>query len=511
MADRPDSSPPDLIRALRRQLAAGGAAVELVETHISWVLLAGDRAWKIKKPVRLGFLDFGSLERRHHFCDEELRLNRRYAPTLYLDVLPIAGTPCAPEPGGAGAPIEYALRMRRFPARALFGELLVDGRLQAAHIDTLAQRVAALQAQAPVAGPESPWGRPADIVATFSAVIDRLAAQGVPVDDLRSWLAAQAAALTPLWAERRRAGFVRECHGDLHLGNAVLLEEGATAFDCIEFDPALRWIDVQSDIAFLAMDLLAHRRAELAWRFVNAWLDASGDHGGAPMLRFHLAYRALVRSLVERLHAPAAGEPTAADYLALARRLALEPPQPRLLVTHGLAGSGKTWLTQRLLEASGALRLRSDVERKRLFGLAALDDSAARVAGGIYGEEANRRTYGHLRDQAAALLHAGWPAIVDAACLKRAERAQFAALAAELGVPFLLLDCQADAATLRQRVRERQRLRADASEADESVLERQFGLDEPLTGAERAAALQVRTDGELDIGAVAAAWQAARP
>ena len=508
MDDRAESPPPELIQALRRQLGASGEVVELVETHISWVLMAGDRAWKIKKPVRLGFLDFSSLARRRHFCDEELRLNRRYAPSIYLDVLPIAGTLGAPDLGGNGAPIEFALHMKRFPPRALFSELLADDRLLPAHIDALARRIAALQAQADAAATDSPWGRPADIVSGTAAVLDRLAAQGEAVADLRDWLATQAQALAPLWLQRRRDGWVRECHGDLHLGNAVLLDDGVTAFDCIEFDPALRWIDVQSDIAFMAMDLLAHRRADLAWRFVNAWLDASGDHAGVPLLRFHLAYRALVRALVERLHAPAAGEPLAADYLALARRMALQPPGPRLLVTHGLSGSGKSWLTQGLLEAAGALRLRSDVERKRLFGLAALEDSAARVAGGIYSPGATRRTYAQLLLRAEGMLRAGWPVIVDAASLRRAERERFAGLAAGLGAPYLLLDCQADVTTLRRRVRERATRHDDVSEADTAVLERQFGQDEAPTGAELADVLTVRTDRPLDVAALAATWRA---
>ena len=203
---------------------------------------------------------------------------------------------------------------------------------------------------------------------------------------------------------------------------------------------------MQSDIAFLAMDLLAHGRADLGWRFVNAWLDASGDHGGLPLLRFFMICRALVRALVAALRGDIApGESVAPgrdDYLAVARRLAFEPAAPRLLVTHGLSGSGKSWLTQGLLEQAGAIRLRSDVERKRLFGLGALADSGSRAPGepGIYGPEATARTYARLAELARGLLQAGWPTIIDAACLRRAERERFAALAVELGLPCTLLD-----------------------------------------------------------------------
>jgi hypothetical protein len=498
-----------LVQALRLQLGGDGTPVELVQTHISWVLLAGDTAWKIKKPVRLGFLDFSSVEQRRHFCEEELRLNRRFAPSIYLDVVAITGTPLAPLLGGEGVPIEHALRMRRFPPRALVSERLADGTLVPAHIDALALRIAALQAQAEVAAPTSPWGRPEDVAGVVRAVLERLRAQGAEIGDLMQWLAVQVPLLTPLWQQRRDAGAVRECHGDLHLGNAVVLDDGVTAFDCIEFDPALRWIDMQSDIAFLAMDLLAHRRADLAWRFVNAWLDATGDHAGVPVLGFQLVYRALVRALVGRLRPPASEtEPSADHYLALARQLAFKPARPRLLVTHGLSGSGKTWLSQRLLEQASALRLRADVERKRLFGLGALAASAPSVPGGIYGAGANERTYRRLLELARGLLRAGHAVIVDAACLRRAERDRFRALAAELGVPFALLDCQADLATLRQRVRARQLRRDDASEADEAVLEHQVEVDEPLSPDERATAIVVRTDGLVDVASIAAQWRA---
>lgn len=500
-----------LVQALRGQLGAGGVAVDLIETHISWVLLAGDKALKIKKPVRLGFLDFGSLDRRQHFCNEELRLNRRYAPTVYLDVVPITGSPEAPCLAGEGPPIEFALRMARFAPRALLSEQLADGTLQPAHLDALAQRVAALHRAADVAPASSAWGSPDEVTEEAEGVLRRLQDQGVDVTDLQRWLAAQLPGLRPLWQQRRDSGHVRECHGDLHLRNTVVLPEGVTAFDGIEFDPALRWIDIQADIAFMVMDLLAHDRPALAWRFLNAWLDATGDHAGVPVLRFYLVYRALVRALVGRLStATPAAEPSAGDYLALARRLALSPPRPRLLVTHGLSGSGKTTLTQQLLEHTGALRLRSDVERKRLFGLDALDTSDARVPGGIYGPAATQRTYTHLLDQARRLLGCGWPVIVDAASLRRAERAGMLELAQGLGVTCTLLDCQADPQTLVRRIRARQQRHDDASEATEQVLALQLTIHEPLDAEERQRAITVATDGPVDVADLAARWLAAQ-
>jgi aminoglycoside phosphotransferase family enzyme/predicted kinase len=502
-----------LVHALRRQLAAGGAKVDLIETHISWVLLAGDTAWKIKKPVRLGFLDFSSLAQRLHFCQEELRLNRRHAPDIYRDVVPITGTAAAPRLGGPGAAIEFALRMRRLAPRARLSAQRADGTLQPAHIDVLAERMADLHREAERAPADSPWGSAETVVGQMQALLDPLQAQGLEVSDLQAWLHAQAASLSPLWRQRQLQGWVRECHGDLHLHNAVVLPDTVTAFDCIEFEPALRWIDVQSDVAFLAMDLCAHGRPAWAWRFVNAWLDASGDHAGVPVLRFYMVYRALVRARVAGL--AGAGDtrqqPAAARYLALARQLAFAPPPAQLLATHGLSGSGKSFVTQGLLEALAAVRLRSDVERKRLFGLTALQRSAGRVPGGIYGSEATQRTYARLGALAALLLRAGWPVIVDAACLRRAEREALRAVALAAEVPFTLLDCQADVATLRQRVQARLQRADDASEADLSVLEQQLGIDEPLTADEGRSAIVLRTDAALDLPELASRCVPAGP
>ena len=494
------------IDAMRRHLAARcGREVQCIETHISWVLLDGEHAWKLKKPVQLGFVDFSTLAARRHFCNEELRLNRRLAPQLYLGVVPVRGTPDAPLLGGDGEAIEVALQMRQFAADALLGQQLAAGTLTAAHIDHLAARLAAFHAAAPEADAHGPWGTPAAVAESFVATLDRLAARGAEVQALRRWFDAVVPSLAPLWQQRLADGHVREGHGDLHLDNLIVLDDGGvTAFDCIEFDPALRWIDMQSDIAFTVMDLLAHRRADLAWRFLNAWLDATGDHAGLPVLRSCLVQRALVRALVARIRAGqgAASDATAPDYLALAHELAVERPEPRLVITHGLAGSGKSRLAQQLLERSGALRLRADVERKRLFGLAPLEVSSGAQRGRLYGAQANQRTYAHLLGLARTALTAGWPVIVDAAFLRRAERDAFGALADELGVPFQVIDCQAAPDVLRQRVRERSARGDDASEADEAVLAQQFARDEPLMADELGRAIVVRTDAAVDLAAL---------
>jgi len=502
-----------MIHALRARLEAdAGQPVTLLETHISWVLLAGDDAYKVKKPLRLAFVDFSTPARRRDCCEEEVRLNRRLAPGLYLGVVPIRGTEQAPHLGGLGEVIDHAVHMRRFPAGALFAELLAAGRLEAADLDRLAHRLANFHRDAPVAPAGATYGLPDQVVDPVLELSTQLQRSGGGPGsiDLRDAIADQARVLRPIWLERRRAGAVRECHGDLHLSNVVRIDGDAIAFDCIEFDPALRWIDVFDDIAFLTMDLKAHGRGDLAYRFLDTYLQHTGDYAGLPVLRFYEIARALVRALVRQLRPVGAPTPTPTDpdYLACAERwMQGAMPTPRLLITHGLSGSGKSTLARQMLETVGAIRVRSDVERKRLFGLGALQSSSQHGLD-LYTDDATRRTFQRLADLARGTLRAGYPVIVDAAFLRHAERVTFRALAAELGVPFAILDCEAAQAHLRQRVADRGAAGSDPSEADGLVLERQLATHEPLTGDELDVALHVVTDQPVDIATLCARWLA---
>jgi aminoglycoside phosphotransferase family enzyme/predicted kinase len=505
-----------LIAALcdgRRYPHAAGH-VRLIETHISWVLLAGRYAYKIKKSVDLGFLDFTTLALRRHFCAEEIRLNRRLAPQLYLDVVPIGGTAEQPELGAQPA-IEYAVRMRRFAASGELHQLLRRGLLTPQHLDSLAATVAHFHASLPGADAGSLFGTPAAIRAAALENFSHLQAILSDSKDLASVQLLRAAsersyvACAPVFERRRKQGHIRECHGDLHLGNIVLIGQQPVPFDGIEFNPALRWIDVISEIAFTVMDLLHQQRPDLAWRFLNAYLQATGDYGGVSVLRFYVAYRAAVRAKVSAIRAAQAdiSPRTRNQELASCRRYIalataqLARQQAALIITHGLPGSGKTTFAEAALERLQAIRIRSDVERKRLHGLDPLADSHAQPGMNIYDAAATQRTYARLLELARDLLKAGVPVIVDAAFLMLEERARFRELAQQLRVPFVIASLQAGSATLRARIVQRRSEARDASEADLAVLAMLQEKQERLGAQESQCSVLFGADGDA-----AAAW-----
>lgn len=488
---------PPLIHALLDPERHAGAvdSVELVETHISWVLLAGGFAYKIKKPLKLPFLDFSTLEQRHRYCQEELRLNRRFSPDIYLGVIGIFHTQEDPRWEGVDPPIEYAVKMRRFDDSNRLDRVCARGQLQAAHLKELAQALCAFQAQTAVAQASSNYGVVGNYLAlvrdNFHDLLLALPQRGdqLRLQSLQSWSETQFADHSPLLATRRESGHVREGHGDLHLANMVLIDQHVRIFDCIEFNEQLRWLDVADEMAFTYMDLVAHKQPGLANVFIDDMLSCTGDYESVRVLRFFAVYRALVRAKVAALRMQEGQEDASAarGMIALADRLAAPVPK-RLIITHGLSGCGKTHATTQLLLAdplAATVRIRSDVERKRLLGLTATESREANAEEGIYSPQINALTYARLLSLAERLLQAGGTVIVDATFLRHADRQVFQALAIDAGANFQILAPVATPKQLAERIETRRAARLDASDATLDVLAHQMHSLEPLTLDER--------------------------
>ncbi|MFN2309402.1 MAG: AAA family ATPase [Gammaproteobacteria bacterium] len=490
---------------------------QVIETHISWVLLTGPYAYKIKKPVNLGFLDFSTLEKRRFYCHEELRLNRRLAPALYEAVVSITGQADDPRLDGTGEVIEYAVRMRQFPDDARLDQVCARGALSATHIDQIADTLAGFHRTAPRAGLESVFGTAASIGDRMLQNFEQIDANceqaeiHARLEPLRGWTLTQVRELHDDFELRRREGWIRECHGDLHLANMALSDDRVVIFDCLEFAEDLRWIDPLSEAAFLYMDLEQRGHAPLARRFLSQYLEAANDYQALSLLRPYLAYRALVRAKVAAIaahqHPKQTGQHGAAlaalhAYLDQAEHYTQPVGKVPMIVLRGLSGAGKSRLAMRLVETLGAVRLRSDVERRRLLGLSPEQATHSGVAQDAYSPEITEKTYRRLQALAYPILDAGLPVIIDATCLRRAQRTCMRRFAELAGMPFVLLDIQAPEAVLRERIRHRSSHGHDVSEATLAVLDHQLSVEEPLGEDERREAITVDSSRDVDVAAL---------
>ncbi len=483
-------------------------AFQVIETHISWVILTGPYAYKLKKPMNFGFLDFTDLEKRGHFCNEELRLNQRLTHDLYLEVLPVTGTAEAPQLGGEGPAIEYALKMRQFPQSQLLSTLQANGELTSAHIDEMAQQIAHFHLSAPKVPQDHPAGTPDEVMAPVRQNFEQIRpflsdkVDLVQLDALQAWAESSFERLKPLLAQRKLEGFTRECHGDIHLGNATLIDGQVVIFDCIEFNEPFRFTDVYADTGFLAMDLEDRGLKSLARRFISQYLELTGDYQGLELLNFYKAYRALVRAKVALFSLQADASPVQRattlrqyrNYANLAESYSTIPSR-FLAITHGVSAVGKSHVAMRLVEALGAVRLRSDVERKRLFG---------EQQGDIYAADASAATYARLNDIASTVLRAGFPVVIDATFLKREQRDAAAKVAEATGAPFLILDCNAPQAVIASWLEQRQAEKSDPSDATLAVIEQQQANREPLSAEELLLSKRVETNQSGTLDAVVA-------
>ena len=494
----------------------GAPQLELRETHISWVVLTGSYAYKIRKPVRFDFVDQTTFAARQFLCAEELRLNKRLAEDLYLGVVPVRlGIDGLANLRDDGEILDHAVKMRQFEARDELPAMLARGAVSREHVIDLGVRLAAFHHAAAVADPQSAFGTSGTIHATVSANLKNLLEHAGSADDPAALIRLNDGSrralqhLAPRFAERHRLGFIRECHGDLHGRNIAWWRGELTPFDALEFDPALRWIDVMDDLAFVFMDLVARGHADFAHELLNAYLDAGGDYAGLRLLRFYAVYRALVRAKVDGLQREGtwveAQRRELQDRKQQRLRVALEmiaAPKPALLLMHGLPGSGKTWLSERLIGRLPAVRVRSDVERKRLFGLSATEHSHSAVGGGLYGQAATEQTYAQVLDCARAALEGGFTVVVDAAFADAPQRRPFRQLACDLGCAYMILHCDAAEDVLAARVAARQTRGDDASEAGLDVLRARIAQGSTLASDEEPFVIRIDTGGEASIDAL---------
>ena len=492
--------------------------IDLRETHISWVILSGEYAYKIKKPLDLGFLDFSTLALRRHFCEEELRLNRRFSPELYLDVLPITGDASGPRLDGDGPVIDYAVKMRRFDEDQLLDNVAARGELDERLIRALGRELARLHGELPRCHPD-PEGTGAGTPAALEKALEQNfrqireyplgATESRQLEAVEKWTRERYAALLPTMKLRVVNGWVIDGHGDDHLGNIALIDGQVRLFDCIEFNADFRIIDSIGEIALLTMDLDARDHPAESHRLLTDYLEYRGDYDGLILLDLYRSYYAMVRAKVNLLREPRDHPDLVATdayqelcrYLELARSYC-RPPRNYLAITHGVSGSGKSTVAGKLVAASGAVRIRSDVERKRLFGLAPEERSRPEDEASLYSPDMTRRTFTRLEELAALIITAGFPVIVDATFLHRAVRGAFQELADRLHVPYVILDCVASPDALRERLAARDRHRQDASEAGIAIMERQLAQREPLSGEELCS--RVEMDSGEDAGNL---WQ----
>ncbi len=484
--------------------------LEVIETHISYVILTGEFAYKIRKDVTLGFLDFSTLALRRQDCEEELRLNQRLAPDIYLEVVAITGTVQNPKVNGTGDAIEYAVKMRQFDPAQCLDHLVAKTSLAPRYFAELAHAIARFHARASKASPESDYGIEAGIwhytQQNFQQIRECIADAGIRsrLATLENRCKSLHQQLGDEFIQRRREGWIRECHGDLHLGNLVMIEDTITPFDCLEFAPELRWIDTISELAFLYMDLIARHQPVLAQTVLNHYLSYSGDYMGLSLLPYYLAYRAMVRAKVAAIKYSQHPDQSTDErrevdrYLDLCETFLDQNRAPQIILMHGVSGSGKTWLAEQLATHSNAIHVRSDVERKRLLGLKP-DEATDQNVQGAYSAQLSHLTYQRLMALSYAITDARFTVIVDATFLKRDNRFAYERLANVAGINLHILSLTAPESLLKTRIQQRLKESRDASEATIGVLTQQLAGELALTEKETASAIAVDTSQEIEI------------
>lgn len=484
---------------------------ETIETHLSWVLLTGDYAYKIKKPLNLGFQDFTTLEKRKHYCELEVALNKRLAPDIYIEVLAITGSENNPTLNGTGGVIEYAVKMNQFDQHALLSNVVKQNKLNAAIVEDIAKQTAQFHQGAQICDASSDFGS-AQVV--YEPIKDNFTAlKTLPASkqymgeliQIETFVAKKYLNLEPLLTSRKQNGYIRATHGDFHLGNMVLIKDKPVIFDCIEFNESFRFTDVMNDVCFLAMDFDRHHLKALGNLFVNNYFEHTFDYDGARLLSFYKSYRAMVRAKISalQLNQVTPGSDFAQklaldlkEFLRLGLDYSQEK-QPALSITYGLSGSGKSLYSKRLMMEQGSIQLRADVFRKHLFNQAVFESTPKDKQATLYAPSATEKVYHTLLETSKSLLKSGLSVIVDATFLKMAHRNAFRQLAHELNLPFTIYAFDAPIEVLQDRINLRKKHTHDPSDATNEVLGLQLSQQEALSDAEKKMAIVVSAS-EID-------------
>ncbi|WP_414574834.1 AAA family ATPase [Anabaena sp. CCY 9402-a] len=466
--------------------------IQLIQTHVSYVLLTGDYAYKLKKPVNFGFLDFSTLEKRQHFCQEELRLNKRGAAELYLEVLPITLEGEQYVLGGTGNPVEYAVKMRQFPQETLLSSLFADDKLKETDLEELGRVVAQYHAKTETNDYIRSFGEVSQIRAAFDENYQQTAKYiGGPqtqaqFDETKAYTERFFAERQELFQRRIQNDYIRECHGDLHLRNICLWQDKILLFDCIEFNEPFRFVDVMFDIAYAVMDLEAQQRPDLSNAYLNTYVEQTGDWEGLEVLPIYLNRQSYVRAKVTSFLLDDPSVPvtvkeeaskTAAKYYKLAWEYT-KPKQGKILLMSGLSGSGKSTTAKYLARQTGAIHLRSDAVRKHLGGIPLYE----RGGDDLYTPEMTQKTYARLLNLGIILANQGYTVILDAKYDKQELRQEAIAQAQKHQLPLQIIYCTAPLEVVQERLVNRT---GDIADATVDLLASQLKQTEPFTDTEK--------------------------
>jgi uncharacterized protein len=482
--------------------------IQLIQTHISYVLLTGEYAYKLKKPINFGFLDFSTLEQRHHFCLEELRLNERGAPGIYLEVLPISQVGDQlhlgnDQPGNDEQPVEYTLKMRQFPQETLLDRMFDQGKLTEELLVELAKAIASFHANSPTSDYVRKFGEVSQVRQAFDENYEQteryigIAQTQKQFDETKTYTDRFFQEQQDLFVQRMQQDRIRECHGDLHLGNISFWQNKLFLFDCIEFNEPFRFVDVMYDVAYIVMDMAVRQRPDLGALFLNTYIEQTGDWEGLRVLPIYISRQTYVRAkitsfLLDDPAVPDDAKQKAKETAALYYRLAWEnahPQQGKLILMSGLSGSGKSTTARLLARKLGAVYIRSDAVRKHLAGI------PLHQKGGneLYTAEMTQKTYGRLLELGIQLAAQGYRVILDAKYDRQALRAEAIAQSQAHQIPLQIFHCDAPLDVLKTRLQQRT---GDIADATADLLAQQ--QLEPFTEAEQPYVTRLDTTQDVE-------------